>query len=166
MVPITLPVLMIILSVVACGKSEDAGPTPFPPAASTVGEIEDTSAAGIAAFLREGTYKGWATESAVHDSTGPHGKVRSFYNSKLAQSLADQNPVHPVGSISVKELYETDGATLNGYALEAKTIDETGGNAWLWFEGFSPKFNEYYGQGLSTCTDCHRDGIDFIKSAP
>ena len=154
----------------SCGKSDDGDDTPTskPPSASTVGEIGDTTLQGITAFVQKGDYKTWAAEAAVHDSTGPHGKVRSFFNATLATSIKANNTTHPKGSISVKELYASDGATIKGYAVEAKTTDGTGGDTWLWYEGFSPNFNEYYGQGLSTCTGCHGGGggTDFVRSGP
>ena len=159
--------LALILIFSSCGKGDaDKTPTSNPPSKSSASEISDTSIEGITAFLQNGTYKGWAAEPVVHDSSGPHGKVRSFFNSILADSLKAKSSTHPVGSIAVKELYSSDGTTLKGYALEAKLEEGQGGNGWLWYEGFSPKFNEYYGQGLSTCTGCHAGGSDFVTSAP
>ncbi len=151
-----------------CGKSDDSSDTPTskPPAANTVGEITDTTIQGFTAFVQKGDHKKWAAEAAVHDSTGPHGKVRSYFNPTLTTSIKANNTTHPKGSISVKELYASDGTTIKGYAVESKTTDGTGADTWLWYEGFSPNFNEYYGQGLSTCTGCHASGKDFVRSAP
>lgn len=157
--------LAIVASLIGCGKSKSDEPSTVP-APSTVGEIQDTTVEGISAFVQSGDYKTWTAEAAVHDSTGPHGKVRSFFNKTLTDSLKAANTTHPKASIAVKELYESDGTTIKGHALEAKTTDGTGGDKWLWFEGFKPAFNEYYGQGLSTCTGCHGSGTDFLRSAP
>ncbi len=148
----------------ACGKT--GGPESRPPSTATVGEIKDTSLKGINEFLQLAGYKSWAAEPEVHVSAGPHGKVRSYFNETLASSLKEKNTLHPVGSIAVKELYASDGITLNGYAVEGKTSDVPGGDAWLWYEGFFPELNQYYGQGLSTCIGCHSSGVDFVTSAP
>jgi hypothetical protein len=150
-----------------CGDTDkDDAADSAAPTVTTVGEITDTSVTGITTFLQKGDYKTWAAETAVHSSSGPHGKVRSFFNATLTTSIKAGSKTHPKDSISVKELYEADGTTLKGYAVEAKTVDGTGADSWLWYEGFTPKFNEYYGQGLTTCTGCHSSGTDFVKSGP
>jgi hypothetical protein len=149
----------------SCGK-KDNDPISKPASTSSVGEISDTTLAGISAFLQSGEYKSWKAEASVHDSKGPHGKVKSFFNPTLSASLDENNATHPKGSIAVKELYSSDATSIIGYALEAKTEEGTGGDTWLWYEGLSPNFNEYYGQGLSTCTGCHSSGTDFVRSAP
>lgn len=165
-------VLTIRLTTVAlltgCAKSDDGSDAnpPNPPLVSTVGEITDTTVTGITAFVQKGDYRTWPSEAEIHDSTGPHGKVRSFFNPTLAASITANNATHPKGSISVKELYASDATTIKGYAVEAKTADGTGGDTWLWYEGFAPNFDEYYGQGLSTCVGCHDSGQDFVRSAP
>jgi len=160
--------LCAVGALTSCSKSDDGDDSPEskPPTVGSIGEITDTSVKGMAAFVQSGDYKTWAAEPAVHDSTGPHGKVRSYFNPTLAASLETSNATHPAGSISVKELYESDGTTIKGYAVEAKTTDGTGGDTWLWYEGFLPSFDDYYGQGLSTCTGCHGSGTDFVRSAP
>lgn len=133
---------------------------------STTSELTDTSIEGIKTFLQSGGYKNWKAESAVHDSIGPHGKVKSYFNSVLVDSLKAKASTHPLKSVAVKELYSSDGITLKGYALEAKLEAGQAGNGWLWFEGTLPNLNEYYGKGLSACTNCHSSGSDFVTSGP
>ena len=56
-------------------------------------------------FLKDGGYKGFASESKAHPSSGPHsGDVRVFLNPALAESLGAGNAAHPRGAAAVKEL--------------------------------------------------------------
>ena len=134
-----------------------------------VGTIQqlDTSEAGVIAFVKEGRYKDWLAEPAVHDTRAPHGdKVRVFFNDTVTASLRAGNATHPVGSILVKELYEDDGKTLTGHALEVKVADGAGKDTWIFFEGFGPDYgSNYYGRAHATCHGCHAAGQDYVTSA-
>lgn len=127
----------------------------------------DTSEAGITAFVREGRYKDWLAEPAVHETRAPHGsKVRVFFNDTVVQSLRAGNATHPVGSILVKEMYEADGKMLRGHALDVKISEGTGKDTWLFYEGFVPDYaSNYYGRGHSTCHGCHASGSDYVTTA-
>jgi hypothetical protein len=144
----------------ACGPSStvDEG-------AGTVQQL-DTSEAGITAFVREGRYKGWLAEPTVHDTRAPHGdKVRVYFNDTVAASLRAGNVTHPAGSILVKELYDDDGKTVTGHALEVKVADGAGKDTWIFYEGFGPDYgNNYYGKGHATCHGCHAAGQDYVTS--
>lgn len=125
----------------------------------------DTSEAGITAFVREGRYKAWVGEAAPRDSVRSHGpQVRVFFNDVLAQSMRAGNATHPKGSITVKELYESDGKTLRGYALDVKVAEGSGKDTWVFYEGFGPDYDDnYYGRAHSTCHGCHADdGRDYV----
>jgi hypothetical protein len=130
-----------------------------------IGEL-DTSEAGITAFVREGRYKDWVAEPTVHETRAPHGsKVRVFFNDTVVQSLRAGNATHPVGSVLVKELFEDDGKTLRGYALDVKITEGAGKDTWIFYEGFAPDYdNNYYGRGHSTCHGCHESGTDYVTS--
>jgi hypothetical protein len=156
--------MVLVVYMAGCGKKESS--QSMKDLKGSIGEISDISKDGILAFLRDGKYKEWRAESAVHDSKGPHGKVRSYYNPKLAEAIEAEAETFPIGSISVKELYNADGKTLVGYALEAKNSDLPHGKGWLWYEGFAPEFHQYYGLGLTTCVSCHKGGKDFVMSSP
>lgn len=134
-----------------------------------VGVIEelDTSETGIIAFVREGNYRAWVAEPAVHDTHRAHGaKVRVFFNDKAVASLGARNAVHPVGTILVKELYDSDGVTLHGHALDVKVSEGPGKDSWLFFESGGPEYrNNYYGRGHATCHGCHEDGQDYVLTA-
>ncbi|MFP2908377.1 hypothetical protein ACLESD_25655 [Pyxidicoccus sp. 3LFB2] len=138
----------------ACGPSSSVDEQ-----VGQVGEL-DTSEAGITAFVRDGRYQTWLAEPAPRDSVRSHGpKVRVFFNDVLAASLRAGNATHPKGSITVKELYESDGKTLRGYALDVKVAEGSGKDTWIFYEGFGPDFDDnYYGRAHSTCHGCHADG--------
>lgn len=149
------------LLLAACGPSSsvDEG-------LGMVGDL-DTSEAGITAFVRDGRYRNWLAEPAPRDSVRSHGsKVRVFFNDVLAESMRAGNATHPKGSITVKELYESDGKTLRGHALDVKVADGAGKDTWVFYEGFGPSYDDnYYGQGHSTCHGCHAsNGRDYIAT--
>lgn len=152
--------LLLAVLAAACGPSStvDEG----------TGVIQDldTSEAGITAFVREGRYKDWLAEPGVHETRAPHGsKVRVFFNDTVVQSLRAGNTTHPVGSILVKELYEGDGKTLRGHALDVKISEGPGKDTWLFYEGFGPEYaSNYYGRGHSSCHGCHASGSDYVTS--
>ena len=118
------------------------------------------------AYLQRGGYRGFARESAVHASDGPHGGVLTFVNGTLERSLADGNAAHPSGAAAVKELYAADRATLTGWAVEVKTAaDSAGGQGWYWYEVFSTSdgTRPIEGFGNPACTGCHASGRDYVR---
>jgi hypothetical protein len=121
-------------------------------------------AAEILAWLKAGTYSTWQAEAAAHKSSGPHGTVRTFVNTALANSLAAGNGSHPVGATAVKELHGSSGVT--GWAVSVKVAaDSAGGKGWYWYETFStaaaakPAAD---GTGVGLCTGCHGGGTDYV----
>lgn len=128
----------------------------------------DTSEEGITAFVRDGLYRDWLAEPAPRDSVRSHGpKVRVFFNDVLAESMRAGNATHPAGSITVKELYASDGKTLRGHALDVKVAEGTGKDTWVFYEGFGPGYDDnYYGRAHATCHGCHADGgRDYVLTA-
>jgi hypothetical protein len=158
--PRSVAVSLLLLLASACGPSSSVD--------EGLGVIQelDTSEAGITAFVREGKYKAWLAEPTVHDTRAPHGsKVRVFFNETVTASLRASNDTHPVGSILVKELFEDDGKTVNGHALEVKVTEGSGKDTWIFYEGFAPSYSSnYYGRGHSTCHGCHEAGKDYVTS--
>lgn len=150
----------LILALVACGgdpATNDVG-------AGTIAGIE-TSAAGIATYLNGTQYAAWTHEVQVHDSAGPHGKVKVYFNDTLTASLMASNATHPKGSVAIKELYKSDGNTLDGYAVMIKADEGAPAESWIWFEGFLPEVGaDAYGRGLSGCDGCHSSGKDKVVS--
>ena len=130
-------------------------------------DVVPTDASTLFAWLRAGRYRGFARESAVHATAGPHGgSVLTFVNAALAQSLAAGNASHPAGAAAVKELYAADRTTLTGWAVEVKTqTDSAGGQGWYWYEVFSTTdgANPIAGNGHPGCTGCHALGADHVR---
>lgn len=142
-------------------------------AASAMGAGEVTSAdeytQKVFEWLAAEKYKGFQSDARVHpSSSGPavHGDVKTFFNDKLAASMAAGNKTHPVGSMSVKELYR-DGNKI-GWALAVKSREDDGrGNGWYWYENLSTTDNSKpvaASLGNSMCIGCHSPGRDFIRT--
>lgn len=131
----------LLLALTACGPST-------PPSGAK--EMSD--------FARTGEHRAWPSEEAPHASTGPHGRVRTFVNPLLFDSLRSDATSHPAGSIAIKELF--DGSDkLTGYAIDWKPED----GRWRFFEGFEPAYDEYFFEGTENlCANCHRPGKDFV----
>ena len=139
----------------------------FEPPSGENPNVVPTSSSALFAYLRDGGYRGFARESAVHPSAGPHGgRVLTFVNDVLEQSLATGNASHPAGAAAIKELYAADGTTLTGWAVEVKTqADSAGGQGWYWYEVFSTTDGSrpIEGQGNPVCTSCHALGRDYVR---
>jgi hypothetical protein len=130
-------------------------PTPIPPD----NEVPPANAEELLPWLQAGRYAEWPAESAVHASGGPHfGRVRTYVNTILFESLAAAAPSHPVGAAAVKELYGST-AEVRGWSVSVKLqADSARGNGWYWYERFR---GAVYGDGIGApgCTGCH--GNDF-----
>jgi len=159
--------LYLMLSMAACegfqcycpSSSEDEG----------VGVIEglDTSEKGITAFVKEGRYKSWLTQSEPTSSSEVlhPSKVRVFFNPIVAASLrAGGNEPHPKGSIIVMEGYEDTGG-LTDHAVSVKIEEGGGEETWIFYLGYAPDYESvYYARGHITCSTCHVEGRDYVKS--
>jgi hypothetical protein len=65
-------------------------------------DVVPSDPAALFTYLQSKKYTGFAGESAIHPSTGPHGgSVRTFVNAALNASLAANNAEHPKGAASV-----------------------------------------------------------------
>jgi hypothetical protein len=134
-------------------------PTPTPTPSSPDNEAPPANAEELLPWLQAGRYAEWPAESAVHPSGGPHfGRVRTYVNTILFESLAAGAPSHPVGAAAVKELYGS-AAEVRGWSVSVKLQpDSARGNGWYWYERFR---GAVYGDGVGApgCTGCH--GNDF-----
>lgn len=114
------------------------------------------SDATMDAWFKKGDYKAWKCEPAVHDQTGssPHGKVRVCSNTLLSGSTGSGE--YPVGAATVKELYDSAGTTILGYASGLKIAAGTGPETWYWFDrpSTSVAFNGKGSVG-NFCVACH-----------
>ncbi|MEX1363752.1 MAG: hypothetical protein AB1Z98_11530 [Nannocystaceae bacterium] len=127
-----------------------------------VDQLPPTNPAQLEAWLIEGDYLGWAGESAVHGSTGPHfGNVRTYVNDALFASLDAGAAEHPMEAATVKELYGP-GNTIRGWAVMVKVqADSAGGDGWYWYEIYDDSVLAD-GTGLGVCTGCHGGGTDYV----
>lgn len=137
----------------ADGSSEDTGAAP--------NQIPPRSHAQLLPWLQANNYGGWAAESGVHVSAGPHGDgVRTFVNDALLASLEAGGATHPLDAAVVKELY--GGGEITGWAVMIKVADG-GADGWYWYESIGAAV---YADGTSValCTGCHAAGDDYVLS--
>jgi hypothetical protein len=128
-------------------------------------EVVPAEPEAIKEWVQALAYRSWQAQSPVH-ATGEHGGARVFFNKKLAASMAAGASEHPIGAAGVRELYESDLATLRGFALMVKTGPSgQAGEGWYWFEMFGttaetrPLVAEHGSRG---CVGCHAAGVDFV----
>lgn len=144
------------------------------PTATGVGPIS-TDLDELYAYLQSGEYRNFpVSDKEPHRSAGPHLKfghpVRTFFSEELSDSLAEGRAVHPAGSTAIKELFDTDGETLVGWAVSTKTqADSDGGKGWFWVEFTSTTdatqiANGAAGNGITLCSSCHTTGSDYVLS--
>jgi hypothetical protein len=100
-----------------------------------------TSVADLRAWLMTGKYKtgNWKCESAPHDPRSPsvHAIQNRICNNKDLQ-MAPATGEYPVGTSSVKELYDVGGMNVVGYAVDRHIAAGTTGATWFWFEIVPP----------------------------
>jgi len=128
--------------------------------------------AQVEAWLAEGSYKSWKCEPAPHAarSPSPHGINRICSNDTLS---AHGSGEFPTGSAGVKELYDSAGTKIIGYATYLKT-GPGGGESWHWYETINGSLVAN-GPGTSgtpkdVCVACHaaagsdadHSGHDFV----
>jgi hypothetical protein len=137
-------------------------PSPSPTPSPTPLEQVPTSGQDLLPWLQAGSYLGWRAESEIHQSAGPHGRVRVFLNDALYDSLDGDLPQHPAGSAAVKELYDIGADVVRGWAVEVKVQAESDlGAGWYWYESFNGNvFAD--GFGVRGCTVCHSAGTDYV----
>jgi len=119
----------------------------------------------LVSIIEDLSYKSWAAEPSIHETRAPHGaRVRVFFNPIVEASLRSGATVHPVGSMTLKELYNADD-TLRGYAIAVKDREGDEANNWVWYESFGDYSNpEFHRRGHPTCANCHDQGRDYVTS--
>jgi hypothetical protein len=130
--------------VCACGRAQDTAPP---------------DVHGLTEILRLRSYAGWRADPAPHPSSGPHGRVRVFFNDAMVASAG--RGFHPDGSIAVKEVYGPGGE------VTMHDIMRKSGGAWDWLEGSGPDYAgaaTFRGQD-NLCARCHASGDDYLRSA-
>ena len=156
-----VPFALAALAALECGGGCGGGNTgPDPNAAGQIKVGNDgaeiaPSAAGIKTYVVSKAYQTWTADAAVRDPTqgSPHGKVRVFFNKTATDALRASALPLPVGAMLVKERYDGNGTSLNGYAAMVKTS----AGAWTWWEASSsnPDTPQAFGVGNPSCKGCH-----------
>jgi hypothetical protein len=173
-----IALLLLSCSNGTIGLSADGGamaarPAPIPNSPGDAQNPATGTPQAVADWLASGAYRQWRCEPAAHEtrSSSPHRKNRVCSNRKVAEHGEGE---FPVGSASVKELYDDLGA-LSGHAISIKT--GLGAEpAWVWFEvqGSRVSVNARGDAAeASSCTSCHRvagsdaehGGHDFVYTA-
>ena len=162
----TLIVAAAAALLMACGDSEGDTSSGSGAGGPVDTDCPDpTGAMDLEAFFSAGSYQSWNSESAIHESTGPHfGQVLAYVNDVLFDSVQAVNTTHPRCSAAVKELYGMDGMSVMGYTYWLKIDDDAAAGANIyWYERFN---TNTFADGLDdgTCTGCHSGGIDFFNS--
>lgn len=128
----------------------------------------DAYAQTVFKWLADKNYRNYKSESAIHPSSSGqavHGDVKIFVNEILDKSMRAGNETHPIGAVSVKELYKD--RELIGWALALKSKEDDGrGNGWYWYEILSTTDDSQpiaASLGHTMCAGCHSAGTDFIR---
>jgi len=168
----SLGLVLSFAALTACGNSGSAGDAQTPP----------TDYADIENWLSAGSYKSWHCEPSAHAARTPsvHGQNRICSNTLLSGAGPGE---YPVGSSSVKELYDSAGLNVTGYAVSLHTTAGKTGDTWYWYErvgasspvphdSFGLVANGSGGAGLplTICVACHsaagsdanHSGHDFV----
>jgi hypothetical protein len=167
-----------LMSAAACGdgNSSSAGPAdPDMKPEDRPSEDEDlppcevpSEPQALLTYLRSGEYKSFAAESGPHASTGPHGgRVLTYVNDILADSLDAENAEHPRCAASVKELF-LGKDEVSGWAVLVKNQERSDrGKGYYWYEILSTQSGrraDYEGQGIDICVGCHSAGLDYFRA--
>lgn len=159
LLPAHVTFLAAMAALIGCGSPDTGGTTPGPQdgdvAVGNDGKRIVPSKEGITAYLQSAEYLGWEKEAAVHDSTGAHGRVRSYFNATYLQARRSSTYPMAVGATSVKELYS--GGNVTGYAVGIKTQAGSAASSWTWYESYGLPSVAYFGPGNPTCEGCHKN---------
>lgn len=130
-------------------------------------QLPPTGDAAVRAWLEQKHYAQWRCESAAHPSRNgsPHGMNRVCSNDAL---FGHAGAAYPEGAATVKELYASDGATLQGHSVMRKISADPGPSSWYFFEVFEGR-TYADGSGEPGCSTCHEragsgsmPGKDFV----
>jgi hypothetical protein len=149
---------------ISCGgnPSPGLGDAQTPP---TTGRV------GVEAWLADGSYKSWHCEAAPHAPRppSPHQNMNRICSNDLLSGAGPGE--YPVGSASVKELYESTGMTIVGYAVYLHSKMGTTSNTFYWYErvpltssvphdATSGVVADGFGGGMAApeviCVNCHK----------
>lgn len=128
------------------GGGSDSGPSwdpsgsaPAPNVPASNAQTPPTNGADVRTWLQAGSYKAWHCEPAPHASRSPspHNMNRICSNdlSSAYAAVDGGTGERPEGTAAVKELYDSTGTTIRGYAVYLKAAATSAGGAnWYWYE--------------------------------
>ncbi|MBX2813892.1 MAG: hypothetical protein KTR25_18895 [Myxococcales bacterium] len=153
-------IITIGVALVACDNSDDNGitdDTNQPPSdgEQLSDEVPPQGEQAIDEWLATEAYLDWACELEPNTTReGVHGVNLVCSNNAVANNTEGDDP-WPIGAAAVKELYDSDGLDIIGYAVSIKTeMDSAGGSNWYWYEKID---GNLIVDGLDErlCADCH-----------
>lgn len=126
----------------------------------------------IETWLTAASYKSWHCEQAPHAprSPSPHLTMNRICSNNLLSTFAGTGE-YPVGSAAVKELYDSAGTNLNGYAVYVHTKAGKTSDTFYWYERVPPSSTaphdsvtnvvaDGFGGGMAApetiCVSCHK----------
>lgn len=116
----------------------------------------EPSLAAVESFLNQGLYKGWKCEPRPVTRTDglprAHGATNRICNNSAIADTA--GTPFPVSAMSVKELYNTAGTQITGYAVAIRLATGDGGSNRYWYEKNNGSLYAD-GQGVGLCVGCH-----------
>jgi hypothetical protein len=118
-------------------------------------------------FLVQQGHADWSSESEVRTSENGSKRI-VFFNSIQVQSFEEGLSEQAVGSASVREMYESDGQTLQGLAAIIKVSKEGRPSDWFFYETFEPVDGGKHAiaeNGAPGCVNCHAAGHDYVRSS-
>jgi hypothetical protein len=166
----TLLAALAAAFLLACGTSDTGGnPDATAVPVGNDGSTHDFSTGeSTGMFVIARSYESWRKEAMIHESSGPHSDVRTFFNDKYADAWTSGAFPMPVGAMSVKELYQ--GTDPDGWAVSVKTAEGSGKETWTWYETLSavtdPKDYDFFGVAHPTCEGCHSGSSRDYSLAP
>lgn len=139
----SLSIVALGASAFACSSSTPSSPsgtsgtsgTPAGTLSVNAQTPPTTGGTAVEAWIKDGSYKSWKCEPAVHASRSPspHGMNRICSNDLTAAFTGAGE--RPLGSAGVKELYDATGKEIVGVAVYVKTkATSDGGSSWYWYE--------------------------------
>lgn len=115
-------------------------------------QLPARGSADLPRWLAGGHYQSWHCEPVPHGprAPSPHGGTRICSNDAL--HAAAGSGAFPVGSASVKEIF--DGGRIPAYAVSRRVAIGQGGDGWYWFEGNAGHASGNV-DGAPGCAICH-----------
>lgn len=124
-----------------------------------------TDTTDLFTWLKKKTYSQWYSNTSIHQSVGPHGNVKSYYNPTLEASYKNGKAEFPIGVAAVKEVYDSNNALAGWVVLEKTKMTQNERDGWFFYWKDSIKDPTQYkvaDWGVAACADCHEKGHNMM----